>query len=188
MPGAEMLQTLRTHAVALIAIALAALLAVQTARLHTAQLTAAKAATTLASERATAERRAREQSEAHRNTERKLREDHDRIDNEAQAALATAAAGADRARTAGQRLQRELADYITQHRARALAAAAAGQCPPDAGAAIDLLADLQRRADDRAGALAAVADDARARGLACERTHDSDRATLNAEAEHAQAR
>lgn len=182
-----MLQTLRTHAVALIAIALAALLAVQTVRLHTAQLTAAKAATTLASERATAERLARQQSEAHRNTERKLREDHDRIDNEAQAAIATAAAGADRARTAGQRLQRELADYITQHRARALAAAAAGQCAPDTGA-LDLLADLQRRADDRAGALAAVADDARARGLACERTHDSDRATLNAEAEHAQAR
>ena len=187
MPGAEMIQTLRTHAMAFVAIALAALLAVQTLRLHTAQLSAAQAATTLASERAQAERLARQQSEANREKERKLREDHDRIDNEAQAALATAAAGADRARTAGQRLQRELADYITAHRARAIAAAAAGQCTPDTGA-LDLLADLQRRADGRAGALAAVADAARARGLACERTHDSDRATLNAEADHAQAR
>lgn len=177
-----MLQTLRPHAVALVAIALAALLAVQTLRLHTAQLTAAKTATTLASERAQAERLAREQSEATRDTERKLREDHDRIENEAQVALAAAAAGADRARAAGQRLQRELADYITQHRARAIAAAAAGQCTPDTGA-LDLLADLQRRADDRAGALAAVADDARSRGLACERTHDSARATLNTEAQ-----
>ena len=169
------------------ALALAVGLLVQTQRLADANTKAGDATTTLATERANAERLARQQSEAHRDTERKLREDHDRIDSEAQVALAAAAAGADRARTAGQRLQRELADYITAHRARAIAAAAAGQCTPDTGA-LDLLADLQRRADDRAGELAAIADEARVRGLACERTHDSDRATLNAEAAHAQAR
>lgn len=182
-----MLTGLKTVGWQLAALALAVLLAAQTLRLNSALLATATAKTTLSAERATAERLARQQSEAHRDTERKLREDHDRIDSEAQVALAAAAAGADRARTAGQRLQRELADYITAHRARAIAAAAAGQCTPDTGA-LDLLADLQRRADGRAGALAAVADAARARGLACERTHDSDRATLNAEAAHAQAR
>ncbi|NMM75563.1 hypothetical protein B2J88_12005 [Rhodococcus sp. SRB_17] len=170
-----------------VALALAVGLLVQTQRLADANTKAGNATTMLAAERATAELLARQQSEAHRETERKLREDHDRIDGEAQAAIAAAAAGADRARTAGQRLQRELADYIAAHRARALAAAAAGQCAPE-NSALDLLADLQRRADDRAGELAAVADDARSRGLACERTHDSDRATLNAEAAHAQAR
>ena len=170
------------------ALALAVGLLVQTQRLADANTKAGDATTTLATERATADRLARQQSEAHRETERKLREDHERIEGEAKAAIAAVAADADRARTAGQQLRRELADYLTAHRARALAAAAAGQCPPDAGAAIDLLADLQRRADDRAGELAAIADTARARGLACERTHDSDRATLNAEAVHAQAR
>jgi hypothetical protein len=182
-----MLTGLKTVGRQLAALALAVGLLVQTQRLADANKEAGEATTTLATERAKAERLARQQSEAHRKTERKLREDHDRIDGEARIALAAAAAGADRARFAGQRLQRELADYITQHRARAIAAAAAGQCAPDTGA-LDLLADLQRRADDRAGALAAVADDARSRGLACERTHDSDRATLNAEAAHAQAR
>ncbi len=69
-------------------------------------------------------------------------------------------------------LRSDLAAYITQHRARAQAAAAAGQCPPDPSP-LDLLADLQRRADERAGELAAVADDARARGAGCERSYDA---------------
>jgi hypothetical protein len=50
--------------------------------------------------------------------------------------------------------------------------AAAGQCAPDT-AALDLLAELQRRADERAGELARIADDARSRGEACERTHEA---------------
>ena len=182
-----MLTGLKTVGWQLAALALAVLLAAQTLRLNSALLASATAKTTLSAERATAERLARQQSEAHRETERKLREDHERIEGEAKAAIAAVAADADRARTAGQQLRRELADYLTAHRARALAAAAAGQCPPDAGAAIDLLADLQRRADGRAGALAAVADAARARGLACERTHDSARTMMEAAA-HAQAR
>lgn len=179
--------SLKAYAWQFTALALAAALLWKTQRLHTAQLSSEKATTTLATERATKERLAREQSEAHREKERKLREDHDKIDGDAKAALAAATASADRARTAGQRLQRDLADYLTAHRERALAAAAAGQCTPDTGA-LDLLADLQRRADDRAGELATVADNARTRGLACERTHDSDRATLNAQASHAQTR
>ena len=83
-------------------------------------------------------------------------------------------------------MRRDLADYLTQHRAAALARAAAGQCTPDP-APIDLLAELQRRADDRAGELAHIADDARVRGLACERAYDSARTMIEA-AGNAQAR
>lgn len=50
-------------------------------------------------------------------------------------------------------------------------AAATGSAPA-AGAGL-LLADLLGRADDRAGGLAAYADQARAAGIACERAYDS---------------
>ena len=82
-------------------------------------------------------------------------------------------------------MRRELADYLTAHRERATAAAAANQCAPD-GPAIDLLAELFRRADQRVGELAAIADTARARGNACERAYDAARETLNKAASHAQ--
>lgn len=182
-----MMDKIKAYGWQFVTLALAVGLLVQTQRLADANTKAGDATTTLATERATADRLARQQSEAHRETERKLREDHERIEGEAKAAIAAVAADADRARTAGQQLRRELADYLTAHRARALAAAAAGQCPPDTRA-VGVLAELFDRADHRAGELAAIADTARARGLACERTHDSDRATLNAEAVHAQAR
>ena len=162
------------------------LLVAQTLRLADARQDYAQAVANLATERASAERNARQLSENYRSLEKEYRESIDKIAAVGNAGIERAAADADRARTAGQRLQRELADYITAHRARAIAAAAAGQCTPDTGA-LDLLADLQRRADGRAGALAAVADAARARGLACERTHDSARTMMEAAA-HAQAR
>ena len=181
-----MLTGLKTVGWQLAALALAVLLAAQTLRLNSALLASATAKTTLSAERATAERLARQQSEAHRETERKLREDHERIEGEAKAAIAAVAADADRARTAGQQLRRELADYLTAHRARALAAAAAGQCPPDTRA-VGVLAELFDRADHRAGELAAIADEARVRGLACESAHDSARTLMEAAA-HAQAR
>ena len=181
-----MLTGLKTVGWQLAALALAVLLAAQTLRLNSALLATATAKTTLSAERATAERLARQQSEAHRETERKLREDHERIEGEAKAAIAAVAADADRARTAGQQLRRELADYLTAHRARALAAAAAGQCPPDTRA-VGVLAELFDRADHRAGELAASADEARVRGLACESAHDSARTMMEAAA-HAQAR
>jgi transposase InsO family protein len=59
------------------------------------------------------------------------------------------------------------------------ARAAAEQCAPDTGA-LNLLAELQRRADSRAGALARIADDARRRGSACERAYDSSQAMSQA--------
>jgi len=85
-----------------------------------------------------------------------------------------AVADADAARAAAGRLRGDLAGYITAHRSAAQARAAAGQCAPDTSA-LDLLAELQRRADERAGELARIADDARARGLSCERAYESGR-------------
>ena len=166
------------------AVGLCALLLLQTMRLADAEQEKAQAIATLERERSTHERAAREQSERFRQLEGTHREHIAKIDTDAQAALAAADAGRTRAVAARNRLQRDLADYLTQHRAAAQARAAAGQCTPDTGPA-DLLAELQRRADDRAGELAHIADTARARGQACERAYDSARAMI--EAANAQA-
>jgi len=183
------LTTLRANAWKYAAIALGLglgfALLMQTLRLAEARLQAAHTEATLQTERATAARSALKTSERYRTLEGKHRAEIAQNDTDAQAALAAADAGRARAVAARNRLQRDLADYLTQHRAAAQARAAAGQCTPDPGP-IDLLADLQRRADDRAGELAHIADTARARGLACERAYDSAH-TMTEAARHAQA-
>ncbi|WP_141833761.1 DUF2514 family protein [Delftia sp. HK171] len=128
-----------------------------------------KARADLATERATAAAAAAETSERYRTLEGTYRENLDTIAREAGQAQARAAA--DAARAAAGRLRGDLADYITAHRAAANARAAAGQCAPDSSA-LDLLAELQRRADERAGELARVADDVRERGRVCERAYE----------------
>ncbi|MDR6152197.1 hypothetical protein QF021_000286 [Acidovorax delafieldii] len=184
-----MLATLRTNAWKYTAIALGLglgfALLMQTLRLAEAQMEAAQTETTLQTERATAARMAFTTSERYRTLEGKHRDEIAQNDNDAQAALTAADAGRARAVAARNRLQRDLADYLTQHRAAAQARATAGQCTPDP-APFDLLADLQRRADDRAGELAHIADTARARGLACERAYESAHTMIEA-ARNAQA-
>ncbi|CAN7512482.1 DUF2514 domain-containing protein [Acidovorax sp. LjRoot129] len=179
------LATLRANAWKYSAIALGLglgfALLMQTIGLAEARLEAAHAETTLQTERAAAARAALKTSERYRKLEGTHREEIAQSDTDALAAIAAADAGRDRAIDTRNRLQRDLADYLIQHRAAAQACAAAGQCAPDA-APTDLLADLQRRADDRAGELAHVADTARARGLACERAYDSARAMMEAAA------
>lgn len=181
-----MMGNLKAYAWQIVAMALAALLLTQTVRLAHEQRDHANTVATSAADKARAESLARQQSEKFRNLEGKHRDETDQIRADAQTALAAATADAGRARDAGQRLRGDLAAYIEQHRRAAIARAAAGQCAPDA-AAVDLLADLQRRADERAGELAAIADQARSRGSACERAHDSARAMIEA-AGHAQTR
>jgi hypothetical protein len=185
-----MLTTLRANAWKYAAIAatlgLGFALLMQTLRLAEAQLEAAHTKATLQTERATAARAALTTSERYRTLEGRHREQITKIDTDAQAALAAADAGRARADVARNRLQRELADYITQHRAAAQARAAAGQCTPDT-APLDLLADLHRRADQRAGELAAVADEARTRGAACQRAYD-EASTMMEAAGHGQAK
>ena len=177
-----MLTTLRANAWKYSAIALGLglgfALLMQTIRLADAKLEAAHAETTMQTERAATAQAALKNSERYRKLEGTHRDEVSKTDTDAQAAIATADAGRLRAIDARNRMQRELADYLTQHRAAAQARAAAGQCAPDTSAA-DLLADLQRRADDRAGELAHIADTARARGLACERAYDSARAMID---------
>lgn len=180
-----MLTTLRANAWKYTAIALGLglgfALAMQTIRLAEARLETAHTETTLQTERTKAARSALKALERYRTLEGKHREQITQIDTAAQAALAAADAGRTRAVAARDRLQRDLADYLTQHRAAAQARAAAGQCAPDTGPA-DLLAELQRRADDRAGELAHIADTARTRGAACERAYDSARTMIEAAA------
>jgi hypothetical protein len=154
-------------------------LVMQTLRLAEARLETAHTENTLQTERTTAAQSALKASERYRTLEGKHRDEIAQTDTAAQTALAAADAGRARAVDARNRMQRDLADYLTRHRAAAQARAAAGQCAPDTAPA-DLLADMLRRADDRAGELAHVADTARARGLACERAYDSARAMMEA--------
>lgn len=168
------------------ALGLAGLVLWQTLQLHAAELDAANTRTTLATEREAGKTAALAQSETYRKRESENTRERDRIISEEQGKAAAAvdrAAGADAAR---HRVLADLADYLTAHRGRAQAAAAAGQCAADP-AVLDVLADMYRRADDRAGQLAQIADDARGRGTTCERIHDADRQTLNGEADHAQS-
>ena len=184
-----MLSTLRANAWKYAAIAatlgLGFALLMQTLRLAEAQLETAHTVATLQTERTAAARAALTTSERYRTLEGTHRDQIAKIDTDAQAALAASAAGRARADVARNRLQRELAEYLTQHREAAQARAAAGQCAPDP-APLDLLADLHRRADQRAGELAAAADEARTRGAACERAYD-EASTMMEAAGHGQA-
>lgn len=164
----------------LIAIAaVGAVATVQTVRLSHAQAQHAQAVAALATERANAAAQALRTTQTYRQLEGDHRAQLDQINTQASQRLTAAVADAGRARAARDGLQRDLADYLTQHRAAAQARAAAGNRTPDTTAA-DLLADLQRRADDRAGDLAQIADQARSRGTACEAAYDSARTMTEA--------
>lgn len=174
-----MIAGLKAYAWQALALLLAALLAWQSIGRLAAERDAAQTRAELAGEREAAATAARQASERYRNLEDKHRDDLRNIDTQARQDLARFAADADAARAAAGRLRGDLADYITAHRAAANARAAAGQCAPDTSA-LDLLAELQRRADERAGELARIADDARGRGSACERAYDAGAAMIHA--------
>lgn len=180
-----MIATIKSMAWQLAALALAVLLLLQTMARHAAELDAQTVRTTLATERGKAAQAALDATTRYRAIEGTHRDEITRIGAAASASLAAARADADRARIARNGLQRDLADYLTAHRAAAQARAAAGVCTPDTRPA-GVLAELLSRADDRAGELAEIADTARARGTACERAYDSARATIEA-ARRAQA-
>lgn len=168
-----MLDSVKRASLQVLVLALASTAAVQTWRLQGAQLEASEAKTQQAKQQAEGERLARVASETNRQLERQYREQVSEIETRAQADLAQSRVAVDRARDAGQRLQRELAGYVERQRVGASAAAAAGQCQADTAPGVDLLAELFRRADERAGELAAIADEARIRGLACEAAYQA---------------
>ncbi len=167
-----MLALLKSRAWQLLALVLAALLLWQSVGHLLALRAADKARADLATERAAAAAAAAETSERYRKLEGTYRENLDSITRDAHQAQARDAADAAAARSAAGRLRGDLANYLTAHRAAAQARATAGQCTPDADA-LDLLAELQRRADERAGELARIADEAWVRGISCERYYDS---------------
>ncbi len=167
-----MMARLQAYAWQALALVLAALLAWQTLARLGGERDAAQARAELAGEREVAATAALQASEKYRELEDKHRDDLQNIDAQAKQELARSAADIDAARVAAGRLRGDLANYLTAHRVAAQARAAAGQCAPDSSA-LDLLAELQRRADERAGELARIADDARIRGSSCERSYDS---------------
>lgn len=174
-----MIGAIKGYAWQLAALGLAGLLLWQTLRLAGAEVEAAQAHADLQTERAAADRSAREQSERLRQLEGTHREELNTSRVQGAADLAGARADADAALAARDRLRSDLAAFIVAHRQAAQDRAASGSCQADSNA-LDLLAELQRSADDRAGALAAIADDARARGMGCEREHDSARKMIDA--------
>lgn len=89
------------------------------------------------------------------------------------AQLQAGAANAAAARAASERdaFRVRLNAFLSASRGPKPATAASGSAPaPDS---LDVLADVLGRADDRAQALAAYADQARIAGLACERSYDA---------------
>ena len=165
-------ESFKTLALQVLALTLAATTAVQTWRLQAAQLANVEAQAQHAQERADQERLARELSETNRKQEQKYRERLTEVETQAQADLALARSAVQRARDAGERLQHELAAYVERQRGAASDSTAVGNSSAKLGNA-DLLAELFRRADQRAGELAEVADEARIRGLACEAAYDA---------------
>ena len=168
------------------ALCLAALLVAQTVRLANAQRAHAQAVAVFNEAAANAERGLRELTDRYRTLEGNYHHDLLTIADNYASETRRFMADADRATASRDSMRRDLAAYIESHRAAALARSAAGQCAPDSGP-LDLLADLQRRADDRAGELALIADDARTRGAECAARYDRAR-TLIEEARRAQAR
>lgn len=91
----------------------------------------------------------------------------ERVNDETKQQLADAFVAARNADAESDRLQHALDDYLRRSSAKHCAASTTSE---RAAAATDrlVLAELFRRADKRAGELAAIADDSRIRGLACE--------------------
>lgn len=98
----------------------------------------------------------------------------DAIEKNAEGQIAEAVADADRARAVSDGLHDEaakLAARLAASERACRATTASGSAAGSTGS--ELLAELFRRADQRAGELAAIADQARIRGLTCETVYDA---------------
>lgn len=96
----------------------------------------------------------------------------ERVNDDTKQKLADAFNAARNADAESARLQHALDDYLRRSSAKHCATSTTSE---RAAAATDqlVLAELFRRADKRAGELAAIADDSRIRGLACEAAYRS---------------
>ena len=96
----------------------------------------------------------------------------ERVNDETKQQLADAFVAARNADAESDRLQHALDDYLRRSSAKHCTASTTSE---RAATATDqlVLAELFRRADKRAGELAAIADDSRIRGLACEAAYNA---------------
>lgn len=118
---------------------------------------------TAAALKQTTEYRAEEQRRLSAQKEAADEADRQLTQARADAAIADAAAG---------RLQHRVAALVAAAREAARHPAPVAASPP-AEDPIGMLAELQRRADERAGVLARIADERGAAGAACERQYDA---------------
>ncbi|WP_433766624.1 DUF2514 domain-containing protein [Pseudomonas putida] len=109
---------------------------------------------------------ARVREQAYQQSINKAVQDGQRIINQATADAVTARASADSLRGAADSLAAQLAASEASRNSCTAAASKA------AARAAMVLADVLKRADQRAGELAEVADQARARGMTCEQAYD----------------
>ena len=127
---------------------------------------------------AQAESEKRAESEKHRRTEQELRNAQDQNAEQAQALLVAVDHARNLAAAANQRLRDAAQDLAAVARSRCAVAPTPGYSTPGDDP-IGVLADVLGRADQRAGELAAVADESRIRGLTCERAYDAAREALS---------
>ncbi len=145
---------------------------VQTVRLASEKTAFADARSAWADTRAEASRMRAKAETEERNEETRRQLEKDNAIKEALAKAATAGVAAARAERAAVSL-RESTDALVARARQACGGAQPGPGGPPAADPIGVLADVQRRADERAGILAKYADAARIAGEACERSYDS---------------
>lgn len=127
---------------------------------------------------AQAEAATRIASEKNRQTEQELRNAQETNEQQAQALLVALDHAVAVDRVAVQRLRDAAQDLAAVARSRCAVAPTPGYSTPGEDP-IGVLADVLGRADQRAGELAAIADERRIRGLACESQYDAARQALS---------
>lgn len=153
--------------------AMAVLLGLQTLRLSDERTEHANTKTAWSDERTTLERQAREAVQAARDEEQRKTKDVQKEADEAQKQLVVAAADADAARDAGERLRKQVAILTAALRSSGSGKPASANPSASADPALDLLADMQRRIDEATDGIAGFADKSHTSGLACERSYDA---------------
>lgn len=113
------------------------------------------------------------QAEVNREEEARREAEKVKVSREAAESLRRARADAVAADRAADGLRDQLAAFVARSRADVPAHPVPAAGSPPAVGPVDLLADLFRSSESRAGALAAALDASRAAGLACERSYEA---------------
>ena len=159
-------------AAATVAAALLLALSVQTHRVKTAKAETVEVRTAWTLQRAQATEAALAQATAYRIEEQRRQTAHQEIIDEADRKILAARADAVIADAASGRLQQRIASLVAATREAARHPGVAVPSAP-AGDPVELLADLQRRADQAAGDMARIADERGEAGSACVAAYES---------------